>query len=175
MAKAVKLRNNFYLSTASIVHKRGDKWYYLNDLIDNRFPIGFVYISVDETDPSELFGGTWERIQGRFLLACGQNTANTTDQFGVMTAIYTINPGDMGGKFVHTLTTDEMPSHGHGVKLNVPYGMPYNAQSGSRTGTTGNVYYGESYSPISIQLTGGSQAHTNTPPYLAVYMWKRIA
>ena len=27
------------------------------------FPIGAIYMSVSDTDPSELFGGTWERIK----------------------------------------------------------------------------------------------------------------
>ena len=26
---------------------------------------------MNETDPAILFGGTWERISGRFLLGCG--------------------------------------------------------------------------------------------------------
>ncbi len=32
-------------------------------------PIGSIYMSLDPTDPSLLFGGTWEQIEGRFLLA----------------------------------------------------------------------------------------------------------
>lgn len=37
------------------------------------YPIGSIYMSMNETDPSTLFGGTWERISGRFLLGCGGN------------------------------------------------------------------------------------------------------
>ena len=32
------------------------------------YPVGSIYLSVTEVDPSSLFGGTWERIGGRFLL-----------------------------------------------------------------------------------------------------------
>lgn len=32
------------------------------------YPVGAIYLSVTEVDPSSLFGGTWERIGGRFLL-----------------------------------------------------------------------------------------------------------
>lgn len=66
----------------------------LTDLI---YPIGSIYMSVNTTSPSVLFGGVWEQIQGRFLLAAD-----------------TVNPvGTTGGEARHTLTTAEMPSHTH--------------------------------------------------------------
>ena len=35
------------------------------DVIDVIYPIGFVYISINNINPSTLFGGKWERIKGR--------------------------------------------------------------------------------------------------------------
>lgn len=37
----------------------------------NAYPVGSIYMSVNSTNPDELFGGTWEQIQGRFLLEQG--------------------------------------------------------------------------------------------------------
>ena len=36
------------------------------------YPVGAIYLSVNDTDPATLFGGTWERMsQGRFLIGAG--------------------------------------------------------------------------------------------------------
>lgn len=58
------------------------------------YPIGAIYISVSETNPEVLFGGTWERIEDVFLLA-----ASDSNYFA----------GETGGEAYHTLTIDETP------------------------------------------------------------------
>ena len=37
-------------------------------MLNTVFPVGKVYITTDNVSPSALYGGTWERIEGRFLL-----------------------------------------------------------------------------------------------------------
>ena len=66
-------------------------------MLDNVYPVGSIYMSVNNTNPSTLFGGTWQQIQDRFLLAAGATYA----------------AGATGGEATHTLTTDEMPAHSH--------------------------------------------------------------
>lgn len=128
----------------------------VGDLFDLIYPVGAVYISTTLVDPATLFGGTWEQIEGRFLLA-----SNST---------YTA--GSVGGEATHTLTVGEMPSHSHAI------GYRYNTNVTS--GSTGNWVVDpgtiQGYSSgTAIQNTGGGAAHNNMPPYLAVYMWKRTA
>lgn len=41
-------------------------------------PVGDVYISENSTSPADLFGGTWERLKDRFLLAAGDTYAAGT-------------------------------------------------------------------------------------------------
>ncbi len=36
--------------------------------LDGIWPVGSIYMSTVSTDPSTFLGGTWSRIQGRFLL-----------------------------------------------------------------------------------------------------------
>lgn len=69
----------------------------INAIADIVYPIGSVYISVNEMSPQQLFGGEWEKIEGRFLLGSDNS--------------YSL--GATGGEVEHTLTINEMPSHTH--------------------------------------------------------------
>ena len=123
------------------------------------YPIGSVYISFSATDPSTYFGGSWERIKGRFLLSADDGSYNVNNT---------------GGEATHTLTINEMPSHGHSLTKHVPYGVPYNNTSGASANAGGGGFYGETYNPPwTVNNTGGSQPPNNMPPYIVVYMWRR--
>lgn len=124
------------------------------DIWELIYPVGAIYISAAATDPKTLFGGTWERIKDRFLLAAGDTYA----------------AGKTGGEAEVTLTADEIPE----IKMSYQY-------TGQSTviGTDAiRLYDGDG--KIN-QYTGpqssncGGKAHNNMPPYLAVYMWKRTA
>ena len=125
------------------------------------YPVGAIYISVNSTNPGTMFGGTWERIEDTFLLASGSTYAN----------------GTTGGSATHTLTVAEMPSHGH--KISGGYqsgGAMGNDRLVFAQGLNGQGYYTNATGGIPfIANTGGSSAHNNMPPYLAVYVWKRIS
>lgn len=114
------------------------------------YPVGSIYISVAETSPASLFGGTWEILNDVFLLAAGSYA----------------NAGTFGGEASHTLTVDEMPAHRHTVPSMPGYdaGTEWVGQSGKAASMTRNT-----------DINGGGAAHNNMPPYLAVYMWKRVA
>ena len=63
-----------------------------------------------------------------------------------------------------------MPSHDHGIKMNVSGyegGIAYTSHFGQ-----GDPQQWDNYQGL-IGSTGGNHAHNNMPPYLAVYMWKR--
>lgn len=125
-----------------------------DSLLDFLYPIGSIYLSVNEADPSELFGGTWEQIKDTFLLASGD----------------TYEAGATGGEAEVTLTIDEMPKHGHSHGFDQ---VAYNKQAGTNGLATLNNSGGYVTGGI-IHPNGGDKPHNNMPPYLAVYMWKRI-
>ena len=142
-----------------------------NFVLDNVYPVGSIYMNVNSTNPGTLFGGTWEQIQGRFLLG--------------MSSSYPA--GSSGGESTHTLTESEMPSHNH--KFAAIAGSDGNAFSDfpqqAQINAAGTAYPSHpafpkgadwsSYGGITIEPVGGSQPHNNMPPYLSVYIWKRTA
>lgn len=122
------------------------------------YPVGAIYMSTVETNPSTLFGfGTWERIQDTFLLAAGS----------------TYSAGSTGGEATHTLTEGEIPAHRHMItypNAGGPYGDA--AIGYPESSNTKKTWMAEMCKTESV---GGGTAHNNMPPYLAVYVWKRTA
>ena len=124
------------------------------------YPIGSVYISFSDISPASLFGGTWERVKDKFLLASGDT--------------YTV--GSTGGSATHTLTVEEMPSHYHdGIKNPDNYHLVGSAGSGVNGRTTSNLEFVENFGALHTNNAGGGQSHNNMPPYITVNIWKRIA
>lgn len=189
------------------------------------YPVGSIYISASAVSPAQLFGGTWEQIQGKFLLASSADCA----------------AGSTGGEASHTLTAQEMPNHNHAITVNIggahthqgeaskigghthtrgtmnitgrigaddrmlhTYGGAFYIASWADTGSDGtgggyavgfdasrswtgetsengahshavSITEGGSHAhTASSANTGSGQAHNNMPPYLAVFVWKRV-
>lgn len=120
----------------------------------NPYPVNSIYLSIVDTDPSLLFGGTWEQLKDRFLLGAGDTYIN----------------GTTGGEATHTLTAGEMPSHNHKVCTNSGQGS-----SSTISVTSVNAGSDNNATIYSTSDAGSGQAHNNMPPYLVVYMWKRVA
>ena len=129
-------------------------------LIDFIYPVGSIYMSVNDTNPHDLFGGTWERIQDRFLLSASNS----------------YKAGSTGG----------VAEHAHSI----PFGFDSNALYWySQSNTIIEPAYGSDVFPTSgsslssrftyEQGTMIRVAYTtktnNIPPYYAVYMWQRTA
>ena len=122
------------------------------------YPVGAIYMSASSTSPASLFGGTWEQIENRFLLAAGSS--------------YTA--GNTGGEATHTLTVDEMPAHSHAIYSG--YGdIVSNVSDAYRYQKWGSSERGWKTGNLGTNSIGGGKAHNNMPPYLVVYMWKRTA
>ena len=139
----------------------GSGWIYSRALstliLEAVYPVGSIYMSVNSTSPATLFGGTWEAIQGKFLLGAYGNTYKA---------------GTTGGEATHTLTTREMPNHNHAVFYPNDGAADHSAPGNYPDGPSDSTYFAVgSYT----SSEGGGEAHNNMPPYLAVYIWKRTA
>lgn len=124
---------------------------------DDIYPVGSIYMSVNSTNPSNLFGGTWTQLKDRFLLGAGSTYTN----------------GSTGGEASHTLTVNEMPSHSHPQYVTVSSGGSLSANCDYDSYSSGNAR--KSAQNVSTDPTGGGNSHNNMPPYLVVYMWKRTS
>lgn len=145
-------------------------------IVDLIYPVGSIYMSINATSPATLFGGKWERIQDRFLLAAGKTySAGSMDG----EATHTLKEAELPNHR-HTFTTDSAGSHDHraGYKRKDAYGKGtldgqhwsnYNAGEVRTTSEGAHTHSG------TTDGTGGTQPHNNMPPYLTVYMWKRTA
>ena len=50
---------------------RDDSKVPLSDLLDLVYPVGSIYMSVNNTSPETFLGGEWTRIKDKFLLSAG--------------------------------------------------------------------------------------------------------
>lgn len=171
------------------VHDREIKDY----LLDLTHPIGSIWMTAEGGDnPNQLFGGYWVRIKDRFLLAAGDDyTAGDTGG----SATHTHATGN------HTLTAAELPQHYHTYldfwttswdqQTSGRYAVAVNGDSTGTSGAqpnnrsrTGGVAQQNTAKTTWVERSGSNigQAHNHgdtdasstMPPYLVVYVWKRV-
>ena len=128
----------------------------------DQHPIGSIYQSVLPTDPSELFGGTWELLKDVFLMAAGDKYA----------------AGSTGGEAEHVLTVSELPKN-IGQLNAISWASHKDDTKGAFSIKQNHLDrtfpYGKDSGDATYSLSGGGASHNNLPPYLAVYTWVRIA
>lgn len=143
-------------------------------IVDMIYPVGAIFMSVSNVNPSTYLGGTWVAwAAGRVPLGVG----TYSDSTGSITA----SESEMtGGEINHQLTASEMPTHRHyNSNTNVigyTSGTPQSYQVGA--GTTGHyapVMGSSAWQAIAEGTAGGNQYHNNLQPFISCYMWKRTA
>lgn len=160
-----------------------------NEIAKDIYPVGSIYMSVNSTEPSTLFGGTWERLKGRFLIGAGAVAdTNSNTNFGSLGAEKpNIVSGETGGQYYHKLNIDEMPEHHHdtndytlvvnknAAQIKTNMGAKPVINDGEYTNIIPNIKATKNEDGNATGDAGGDGKHNNMPPYLAVYMWKRTA
>ena len=126
----------------------------IKSAINNLFPVGFI-IEVDnaEFDPNTSWGGTWERLKGRFIVGVDEDDVDLNES------------GKTGGEKEVTLTVEQTPAHDHKltnngnsdlqITINASgggnnYNMQYNSASASENGPY-----------VVTTKTGGGKPHNN--------------
>lgn len=120
----------------------------INTTLESIYPVGSVYTSLTNTNPSAYLKGTWEQFaQGRTLIGAGEGSDGTNRQ--------TFDVNDTGGEYKHLLTKKELSFIDYGALLQ---------QNGSAIGV-------HSHGPGE----SGSEKISLMQPYYTVYFWKRVA
>ena len=78
------------------------------NLLNFIYPVGSVYLAINDVNPNTIFGGTWEKIEDRYLLGSSSSQAAGTAG-GSNLVEYTPN-GTVGST---ELTTEQLPAHTH--------------------------------------------------------------
>lgn len=145
----------------------------LNKQVDMMYPVGSIYMSVNDTSPTTLFGGTWEQIKDTFLLSAGDTYAG----------------GSVGGEATHTHEISAgkawatIGNHSDTICFAADIG---GQQWKDWTQSTPYYWTHTADAPLTsdhekyelgswTNVYGETDAHNNMPPYLAVFVWKRTA
>jgi len=127
-------------------------------ILDSTYPVGSIYITTDDKNPSETLGGTWEKYsKGRTLIGDGEDESGDDNGEKV-----SFTAGNKGGEYNHKLTIAEMPSHQHQLPFTA---NPIN-EGVQATGTAKsfNYIYGQGQTAATIgqktemYMTDGSSA-----------------
>lgn len=146
-------------------------------LLENLVPsIGTIVFRSDNISPSTIYPNTtWEKIEGRVIMGA-------SDAYPL---------GSTGGEATHTLTIDEMPSHGHIENIAIQnYGVMLRMGGHRDEITSGYRMYevkeesfssgfqtldGYTSSATKTNAEGRGFEHNNLQPYEACNVYKRIA
>ena len=167
-------------------------------LLDMIYPVGSIYMSVNNVSPQTLFGGTWQKIEGRFLIAANNTykngaTGGSADATVVShthtvsgTAVsagkhdHGVNKTEVDG--MHTHPFGRYPNGGSGSSILIPRAdMAQNLMETLPEGLHQHDFAVKSAGAHTHTVNGtaasagSSGTGKNMPPYLAVNMWKRTA
>ncbi len=149
--------------------------------IDDVYPVGSIYMSVNSVNPSTLFGGTWEQIKDTFLLSSGDtysngSTGGSADSI-VVEHTHTQNSHNhsfSGGSKALIVGSAQDWKLSSARKMSYTSGSYYYPYSDSNSGGVGQVSTTENATATN-QNTGVSGTGKNMPPYIVVNVWKRTA
>lgn len=162
------------------------------------YPVGSWYFTSGYDSPASLFGGSWTQMKDRFLVGAG-NSYGREQTGGASTIALTEANIPKHTHIIPALsgTAASSGSHTHPISRNGQlFAWPGGSQTGIYTAKSfqgwnqGTVYAGDvslttsssgshthsvSTNQSKTWETGGNGAHENRPPYMAIYMWKRVS
>lgn len=138
----------------------------INSIANIIYPIGSIYMSVNNTSPETLFGGRWKQLTDRFLLGAGNTYTNesTGGSKDAVVVSHKHRPSNTSLKFVASKDDIQLNSIQRAIPSQNSNGW-YFVHAGQYSDGIADLDYTET--------VGENGTNKNMPPYLAVCMWKR--
>ena len=137
------------------------------------YPVGSVYISVNDVSPEKFLGGTWIKIsQGRVLQGAANGQAAGTEVEAGLPAAYMPDGGFESIGLINNNWTNQYT--GGCFRVVLRNGYTWGSDSGHGSDWLLGSY---AYSFSNRTITGDCYGKSNTvqPPALLVNIWKRTA
>lgn len=151
---------------SGFLKKKNNENFYPNP----NWPVGSIYTTVNNVNPSKWFGGMWELFApGKCLVGVD----HTQTEFNTVKKT--------GGEKTHKLNSSEIPNHNHEFSIEqAPDAWRYPTVDAGNSLTWGASFSQDnSYkvAPADNQRVSGTtdQPHNNLQPYITVYFYIRIA
>ena len=128
-------------------------------LLDMFYPVGAIFITTVNTNPSSYMGGTWVRFGN------GQTLVGVNESDGDFNSVQ-----KTGGSKSHTIDYENLPPR-TGLQVNWKGGLTSYSEWKSGNLAKGTWIMSNAYDTQSPF----SKAISNLQPYITVYMWRRTA
>lgn len=140
-------------------------------ICDLIYPVGSIYLSINNTNPALIFGGTWESVgAGKVLQGVDTNqTAGTTVEAGLPNITGEAQTNSTAS-YVQSTNTNFSTGSGTGAL------RAYISQTNNKYSYGSGSYFG---SNIGFDASASSSIYGNSdtvqPPAYLIYIWKRTA
>ena len=190
MGESIKFKNDRYLSSTGVWDEGAGKTLTL----DHIYPVGSIYLSVNNVNPSTYFGGTWEAYGAAdtYLRLGGTGTGGSNTTKLTAAQIPTLTTGTQsanhthsvtGGAHSHTLGTNDYFHTGNSSTASYSHVSGRGSWNFTSTGTT--IPSTSSGHTHTVGNNSANHTHTYTnnaqtdvaiePKYIQTYAWKRTA
>lgn len=155
-----------------------DKKLNISDLLNLIYPVGSIYISINElkVSPASFIGGSWEQLPSGYALWTASSGAGTTISAGL--------PNIQGNFYVggSGITGNDGPRIGGAIR-NGNSGT-ISGEAGGGGGNDNKVFFNAYYGDTGTDISNGATAHesliygnseTVQPPAYRIYAWKRVS
>ncbi len=136
------------------------------EILETLYPVNSIYITMDGVNPKTRFGiGEWQLIEDKFLVGAGSKIPDVNMTGGSWSHKHGLSnayiPLYIGSQFLYYRRKSNVTFTTNVTKDIGVAGQYYDENKDGR-------YFG-------VEISGDSDNTETMPPYLSVYIWKRIS